>query len=283
MISPCLWFDSEAEEAAAFYVSLFKNSRIKETAPYLVDTPSQKPLGSVMTVTFVLEGQEFMALNGGPFFKKNPSISFVVNCKDPDALWKKLSEGGKVLMPLQKYPFSERYGWVQDTYGVSWQIAVNDTPSIVTSLLFIKSRMAKEAVELYTSVFPHSKVNTMMLYGEKEHEPQGTVKYASFTLNGQAFAAMDGSRGHDFSFSEGISLMIPCSNQKEMDYYYFHLSAVPSAEVCGWLKDKFGVSWQLVPENLDKWMTGPNAKHVMAAVMEMKRLDIEELRKVNEG
>ena len=152
-ISPCLWFDSQAEEAAKFYTSIFPNSKIKETAKYTTDTPSNKKIGSVMTITFELDGCEFMALNGGPFFK----------------------------------------------------------------------------------------------------------------------------------LSEAMSLIIYCKDQKEINYFYEKLSAVPESEMCGWLKDKFGVSWQLVTRDFDKVMKGKNSKKVMEALMEMKRIDVNELQRISDG
>lgn len=112
-ITPFLWFDDQAEEAAKFYVSIFKHSKIKSITRYGEDGPG--PKGTVMTVNFVLDGQEFTALNGGPHYTLSPAISFVVHCKtqaEVDAYWDKLSKGGK----------TEVCGWLQDRYGVSWQI-----------------------------------------------------------------------------------------------------------------------------------------------------------------
>lgn len=123
-IVPSLWFNKEAEEAAKFYTSLFKNSEIRDNASYSEagqQVHGQKP-GSVMTVEYALDGFRFSALNGGPAFKFNPSISFFVNCQsegEVDALWEELAQDGSVLMPLQAYPFSDRYGWVADRYGLS--------------------------------------------------------------------------------------------------------------------------------------------------------------------
>jgi len=118
-IAPHLWYDKEASEAANFYVSAFPNSKVKNTT-VLHNTPSD----SVDIVTFELLGLEFQAISAGPLFKFNPSISFHVTCKtieEVDDIWKKLSQGGQVLMELGAYPFSERYGWLQDKYGLSWQ------------------------------------------------------------------------------------------------------------------------------------------------------------------
>jgi predicted 3-demethylubiquinone-9 3-methyltransferase (glyoxalase superfamily) len=116
-IVPCLWFDDKAEEAAKFYVSLIKNSKMGSITRYGEEgaAASGRPAGTVMTATFRLNGQEFMALNGGPQFTFTPAISFVVNCetqKEIDRLWEKLSQGGQ----------KNVCGWLQDKYGVSWQI-----------------------------------------------------------------------------------------------------------------------------------------------------------------
>jgi predicted 3-demethylubiquinone-9 3-methyltransferase (glyoxalase superfamily) len=120
-ISPCLWFDTEAEEAAGFYTSVFKNSRILEVSRYGEAGP--RP-GTVMTVTFELEGQEFVALNGGPDFKFNEAVSFQVDCatqEEVDEFWNTLSEGGE----------EGPCGWLKDRYGLSWQII----PTALTELL----------------------------------------------------------------------------------------------------------------------------------------------------
>jgi len=116
-ITPCLWFDNKAEEAAKFYVSIIKNSKMGSITRYSEESAaaSGRPAGSVMTVTFKLNGQEFLALNGGPQFTFTPAISFIVNCetqKEIDRLWEKLSEGGEKSV----------CGWLKDKYGVSWQI-----------------------------------------------------------------------------------------------------------------------------------------------------------------
>src|SRR5216684_3894874 len=119
-ITPHLWFDKEAGEAATFYTAIFPDSKITNTTT-LHDTPS----GDCDIVSFKLSGQSFMAISAGPLFKFNPSISFHVKCKskdEVDAMWEKLLKGGKVLMELGSYPFSERYGWLEDKYGLSWQL-----------------------------------------------------------------------------------------------------------------------------------------------------------------
>jgi predicted 3-demethylubiquinone-9 3-methyltransferase (glyoxalase superfamily) len=171
-ITPHLWFDKEAREAAEFYTSLFPDSKITNTTT-LHDTPS----GDTDIVSFELAGQSFMAISAGPLFKFNPSVSFFVNfdpSRDNDArnnldtLWEKLSEGGTALMPLDKYPFSEHYGWVQDKYGLSWQLILTnpegeERPFIVPSLMFVGdvAGRAEEAIKHYLSVFKNSKMGAM--------------------------------------------------------------------------------------------------------------------------
>jgi predicted 3-demethylubiquinone-9 3-methyltransferase (glyoxalase superfamily) len=130
-IGPCLWFDGQAEEAASFYVSVFKNSRIIGTTHYLEGMP--RPAGSVLTVRFILDGEEFVALNGGPQFKFSPAISFVANCDTQaqvDELWQKLSEGG----------LEGQCGWLTDKYGVSWQVV----PKALMEMLSKSDRAASQ-------------------------------------------------------------------------------------------------------------------------------------------
>lgn len=136
-IIPHLWFNTEAKEAAEFYTSVFPDSKITQLSN-IKDTPS----GDCDIVSFQVWGQKFMSISAGPLFKFNPSISFIVNF-DPlffkgadspekearrklDSVWESLSKGGTVMMALDKYPFSERYGWIQDKYGVTWQLALTD-------------------------------------------------------------------------------------------------------------------------------------------------------------
>lgn len=288
-ITPCLWFDNETEEAATFYTDIFPNSHISEVVPYTVDTPSNKEIGSVMTVSFELDGYKFLGLNGGPFFKMNPSISFHVKCKtkdEVDALWEKLSPDGKVLMPLNIYPFSERYGWLEDKYGLSWQIILLDERAVnqrfTPVLMFTRDQAgnAEDAINHYVSVFHNASARVLAHYGKNEApDKEGSVKYATFSIEGQEFGAMDSARKHDFAFTEAISLMIECKDQAEIDYFYEKLSAIPEAEICGWLKDKFGVSWQVVTADFRKFA---GKKEVMEALLKMRRIDIAKLKEAYE-
>ena len=297
-IIPHLWFDKEAKEAAEFYTSLFPDSEITNVTT-LHDTPS----GDADTVSFRLWGYNFMAISAGPLFKFNPSISFMVNfdpSQDPDArtrideIWEKLAEGGQVLMAIDKYPFSERYGWIQDKYGVSWQLIFTnpegeERPVIVPSLLFVGDLVGKaeEATDFYLSVFENSKRGALARYpAGMEPDKEGTLMFTDFMLESQWFAAMDSARQHNFSFNEAISLMVRCEDQGEIDYYWEKLSAVPEAEQCGWLKDKYGVSWQIVPVAMEEMFKDGDADkitRVTQAFLKMKKFDMAKLQEAAEG
>lgn len=211
-----------------------------------------------------------------------------------DALWAKLSQGGKELMPLAEYPFSKRYGWIQDKYGVSWQLILTDPsgeprPDIITSLLFVGSAYGKaeDALKFYASVFKDSKVGLIAKYpAGMEPNKEGTTMFGEASLSGEWITAMDGGGTHDFAFSEGISLIVRCEDQAEIDYFWEKLSAVPESEQCGWLKDKFGVSWQITPKALDEMMskgTPEQIARVTKAFLPMKKFDIAALESAYKG
>lgn len=297
-IVPHLWFDNQAKEAAEFYVSAFgKDSKITG-----ITTLHNTPSGDVDSVTFELMGHSFMAISAGPMFTLNPSISFFVNF-DPsrdqqarenlDALWDKLSEGGTALMPLQEYPFSNRYGWIQDRYGLSWQLILTDPdgdprPDLIPSLMFVGDQCGKaeEATDFYLSVFKNSRRGEIARYpAGMEPDKEGTIMFTDFMLEGEWFAAMDSAQKHAFSFNEAISLMIQCENQEEIDYFWDKLSAVPEAEQCGWVKDNYGVSWQIVPKVMNEMIikgTREQVDKVTQAFLPMKKLNIKKLQEAFE-
>ena len=289
-ITPHLWFDKEAREAARFYTSAFKDSQIKNTT-VLHNTPS----GSVDIVTVGLLGEEFMFISAGPLFRFTPAVSFLVACKTKDeveALWKTLSEGGSALMELGEYPFSEKYGWVQDRYGLSWQVMFMGDRKIkqriIPTLMFVGRQCGKaeEAITFYASAFRNAKVGDILRYGKSEEpDKEGTVKHAAFTLEGQQFAAMDSAREHRFTFNEAISFMVYCETQKEIDHYWGKLSADPKAEQCGWLKDRYGLSWQVVPTVMDEMLKAKDKRklaRVTEAFLKMKKFDIAKLEEAYE-
>ena len=270
---PCLWFNNNAKEAASFYTKAFTDTTITS------DTP--------MVVLFQSAGQQFMCLNGGPYFTINPSISFYVVMdteEEVNASWEQLCDNGKVLMPLDKYPWSERYGWVQDRFGVSWQLSMGKLEDvgqkITPSLMFTGNNKGKaeQAIEFYTSIFDHSSVVGIMRYEPGEPDVTGYIKHAQFKLNGHVFMVMDSSMDHQFNFNEGLSLVVECDTQEEIDYFWNKLTEDGSESQCGWLKDQYGVSWQIVPAILKKLMSDPQKSgRVMQAFMKMKKFDIETL------
>lgn len=296
-IIPHLWFATEAKEAAAFYVSVFPDSKITSMG-VIKDTPS----GDCDVVSFEIMGTAFQAISAGPYFTVNPSISFMINfdpSKDADArerideIWEKLAEGGTVLMPIDTYPFSTRYGWIQDKYGVSWQLILTnpegeERPPIIPFLLFTQDRAGKteEATDFYMSVFKDAKRGTLMRYpAGREPEKEGTIMFTDFMLAGQWFAAMDSANEHAFSFNEAVSLIIECDTQEEIDYYWEQLSAVPEAEQCGWVKDRYGVSWQITPSDMGSFMQGDpeRVKRATQAMLGMKKIDIAALKAAYDG
>lgn len=272
-IFPCLWFDDKAKEAAQFYCTVFSNSKVT------ADTP--------IVVQFEIEGKKLMGLNGGPIFKINPSISLFVTCQtaeEIEAIYKKLSEGGSVMMGLDKYPWGEKYAWVADEYGMTWQLMLGELPQggqkIVTSFLFVGEQYGKAqtAIKHYTSIFPNSAIYHLETFKAGEQQPEGSLKFGHFSLNGEMFAAMDGAGDHNFQFNEGLSLTVECNTQDEIDTYWSKLTEGGVESRCGWLKDKFGVSWQIVPKALGGLMKDPSrAQRVMAEVMKMKKLDLQTL------
>lgn len=298
LIVPNLWFDTEAEEAVEFYMSIFPESKLTDCTT-LHDTPS----GDAQQLSFELYGYRFMAINAGPYFTFNPSISFFINfdsLKDDEAernlekTWNALIDGGTALMPLDEYPFSKKYGWVEDKFGVSWQLilsdpAGDDRPEIIPAFMFIGDNLGKceDALEFYLSVFENSRMGEIARFPEDipPHLP-GSVMYSDFMIEGQWFSAMDSAGPHEFNFNEAISLMVLCDEQKAIDYYWDALSAEPEAEQCGWLKDKFGVSWQIIPKEMNEMISNGSPEQirkVTQAFLEMKKIDLEALKQAYES
>lgn len=284
-IVPHLWYDKEAKEAATFYVSLFENSKILN-----VNVIENTPSGDAEFVTFELDGMEFQAISAGPYFKFNPSISLMVACESVEEVntkWEALSEGGTELIPLGEYPFNKRYGWVQDRYGLSWQLMLIENQEtaqkITPNLLFSGDScgQAEEALKFYTEIFENSEIEFISKYGPGEAKTsKAKINYAAFKLEGINFSAMDNGIDVDYNFNEAFSLIVNCKDQQEIDYFWEKLSAVPEAEQCGWVKDQYGVSWQIVPDNIDEFMskgTKEEIQRVQQEILKMKKIDIATL------
>jgi predicted 3-demethylubiquinone-9 3-methyltransferase (glyoxalase superfamily) len=238
-----------------------------------------------MAVVYKIYGRRFMNLNGGPEYTINPSISFFIsasNKEELEAIWNKLSVGGKVMMPLDKYPWSEQYGWCADQYGVNWQLMIGHQSSckIMPHLMFVGNNAGKteEAIQFYTSIFEKNKVVDISRYEEGEPDQTGFIKYSQFELNGLPFGAMDSSANHQFNFNEAVSFVITVDTQEEIDHYWNKLLEGGKAGKCGWIKDQYGVSWQVVPSILGKLMTNPEtAPKATYAFLQMSKFIIADL------
>jgi predicted 3-demethylubiquinone-9 3-methyltransferase (glyoxalase superfamily) len=300
-IIPHLWFNNQAVEAANFYASVFPQSAVTHTTR-LRNTPS----GDCDLVSFRLWNKEFMAISAGPLFTFNPSVSFIVNF-DPllfggdtpgaaqaaraslDKTWEQLIQGGQALMPLDTYPFSERFGWLQDKYGLSWQLMLTNPagdprPPIIPALMFTGNNAGKaeEAIRFYTSVFQQSQQGALHRYpAGREPDKEGSVMFADFRLEDTWIAAMDSAYNHGFQFNEAVSFLVSCANQQELDHYWQQLSAVPEAEQCGWLKDKYGLSWQISSAEMETLLregTPEQADRIVQAFLPMKKIDIAQIK-----
>lgn len=283
-ITPHLWFDKEARQAAKFYTSLLADSRLGA-----IKTLHNTPSGDAEIVNFTLAGLDFMSISAGPYFQLNPAISLFVSLTSQaeiDTLWSKLSDGAKVLMPYDKYPWAEKYGWLSDRYGLSWQLSYNadqaPTSHITPMLMFTQALAGrlKEALAFYTTIFPNSSIDLTVPYEAGEADQVGFIKHARFTLSGQNFMALESSLEHNFTFNEAFSLIVNCDNQEEIDYYWSKLSAVPEAEQCGWLKDQYGVSWQIVPKQMNEMMASGTPEQIARLTqtfLTMKKFDLATL------
>jgi predicted 3-demethylubiquinone-9 3-methyltransferase (glyoxalase superfamily) len=292
-IVPNIWSQGTAAEAGAFYASTFPDTSWTVVARYPeIGLPDfQRDLaGKELVVDVTIRGYRIRLINAGNEFRPNPSISFIISVdpRDDDAaaraeidrMWQALSDGGEVRMPLQSYPHSAHYGWVEDRFGVNWQLMLADPagaeqPPVLPNLMFTGSEpRAQEAIGMYTALFPDAEPGVLMEYPPGAAAWAGgrpALMFADFTVAGQRLSAMDGGPDHDFTFTPGVSLEVDCADQAEIDRLWEALSAVPEAEQCGWLVDRFGVSWQIVPAMMDELMQRPGAYQKMLG---MKKLVI---------
>ncbi|WP_143961113.1 VOC family protein [Litoribacter populi] len=298
-LSNCFWFDGNAEEAANFYIETFQDGKVNHITRYGKAGKEHhgQEEGSVLSVEFQIYDSHFTALNGGDVFSPNPSISFYVTYEDEeqlDGVWKTLATNGNILMPLDKYDWSQKYGWVQDRFGVSWQLSLGNMEDvkhqkIVPTFLFPHTQpgQAAPAIEYYTSIFPDSDVIGILQYPAEDQDGNaGNVMHAQFSLLGKQIMAMDSGVPQDYSFTEGISFVILCEDQAEVDHYWNSLSQDGEEQPCGWLKDKFGVSWQVIPRRMMELFKSneQEAKERLSACMfKMKRLVMSELEEAFEN
>lgn len=270
---PCIWFDGKAKEAFDFYISVFPDSKITSENPVVVKA--------------LLDGTEFMGLNGGPIHQPNPAISFMYVTSDKAAIkkiWEQLNQGGFTLMPLSNYPWSEYYGWVADRYGVSWQLYYGPGAwkynKIVPTLMFSQAHQGKcqQALDFFEKTFPQYKSDGILRY--TEGNMAGQVQHTQFTINGHLLMAMDSGVPQPFTFTEGISLVLECEDQASIDYYWDAFTKNGGEEsMCGWCKDPFGISWQVIPKNIGQLLFGSSdPQKSQQALMQMRKIEIDKLR-----
>lgn len=273
-IYPCIWYDGNAKAAAELYCRAFEGASMNVCTPLIV--------------TFDIKGRQFMGLNGGPSVKPNPSISFFNICNSVEEIqtaWEALSAGGKIMMPLDQYPWSQKYGWIQDQYGVSWQLMLADDQNkadVFPSLMFVgeQNGKAKQAIDFYTSMFDNSSVAHIAKYEPGEGDTPGNIKHAQILIDGLRLGVMESGMQHDFQFDWGVSLVISCDTQEQIDFFWLNLTEGGKESKCGWCQDAFGVWWQVVPSILGSLMTDPEkAPKVMEAFMQMTKFDIEAIKR----
>ena len=281
----CLWFDGQALAAAEFYKKIFKNVEITQIEKYgkAGHEIHQQTEGSIMTVAFNIGKQKFLGLNAGPLFKFNPSFSNFIFCSSKneiDRLWNDLSTDGKIRMSLEEYPWSKKYGWTTDRFGVEWQIMLSENQDeILPALLFVDQLygQGQNALNFYTKHFKSSEI----LFKAMD-ESNKIVMHAQFSLNEQKFVLMEGPGQHGHTFNEAYSIIIECESQKEIDEHWNGLSKGGLASACGWLKDPYGVSWQVNPAQMSHWLKNASdaqKDRLMTTLLKMKKIDIATLEK----
>lgn len=267
-IYPALWFDNQALEAFEFYCSVFPNSMILEHNQTVVKAS--------------LSNQCFIGINGGPYFLPNPAISFTVICdsrEEINALWQKLILGGASIIDLGHYSWNAYYGWVQDQFGYTWQLQLGNggktQQHILPNLLFcgMHQNQCSQALQYYQKIFPEFQRHQLLRYPSGDLE--GKIQNSIFSLNHLKFIAKDSPHKHIFDFNESVSFVIPCKTQQEIDYYWNYFTEHGSESWCGWCKDVFGISWQVIPNNLAQILaTHPQA---YSTLTRMKKIIIEDL------
>ena len=276
LIYPMMWFNNQAVEAANWYCSIFDHSRILKINPSVI--------------SFEIEGFRLDGLNGGSLFSPSPGMSFFVQCDSEEEIEKKytsLQEGGKLMIPLNTYPWAEKYAFFQDKFGVAWQLNLRSkkdaSKKITASLLFVNQNngKAEEAMDRYLSVFPESTLLERSFYEENSNNKAGNVLFSKASISGFHLIAMDGPGENDFNFTEGNSFVVVCDGQSEVDHFWQKLIENGGEESrCGWLKDPFGLSWQIIPKQFFELLGAgtPSQSHkVMEVMLKMNKFIIKDL------
>jgi len=290
-IIPFLWFESDMPAVVAYYQSIFPGTVVKGGGE-LSDTPS----GAVQMASLEIYGFRLDLMTAGPYLPFNPTVSFLISCVSTDEVNELAGRlaGGTVLMELGTYPFAERYTWVADKYGVSWQLMFSSqmaqAQKVTPTLMFSNDvcGRAEEAASWYSGIFHNATINYLEKYSEGEGgNEKAVVKHAGLTLEGTNIALMDnGAAPTSFTFAQAVSFIVTCETQAEIDYYWEKLTDGGNEVQCGWLNDKFGFPWQIVPTAMGRMMstgTQEQIARVTAAFMSMKKFDIATLERAFVG
>lgn len=278
-ITTWLWFKDEAEDAVDYYMSIFQSGQIMEK--YYI--PNDQNVSSVV-INFKIGDLNLGAFNGNlDYAKMSPALSLKVTCETEDELnklWVELSGNTRVIVPLQKRSFTKLYGWCIDKYGVSWQLNLNNKPQKITPhLMFANGNYMRsyEAVEFYANIFGDAIVSKL------DVRPDNKVKWCEIKINDFTMTLSDSAKDNDYTFSDAISIEYDCKDQAEIDRIWDSLIADGGEEVaCFWLRDKFGLSWQIIPEDFYDLINGPNSDKVLAVVQTMTKPIIADLLKASE-
>lgn len=269
-IYPCVWHNQTAREAAEFYQLVLPACSIIEENP--------------VAVQLQVFDKKILLLNGGPQFMPNPSISFFLyarSAQEAKEIFEQLSEGGKVLMPFEKYPWAAQYGWIEDRYHTSWQITWDEnypqTGELKPSLLFANDVQGKaqEAIDFYSSVFPQHMTLQIERYPAETGATAGQIMFSEIELEKQRFILMDSGIPHAFDFNEGVSFVLECNDQEEIDYYWEKFTGTGTESMCGWCSDQYNVFWQVIPRNFTSMIQSPQA---VEAFMKMRKIEIDVLK-----
>jgi len=276
---PCFWFASDVSKAFKCYADALPAAEVT--------------LDNGFFAELSLGTSRIAGMNGGPTFKPNKTVSVFAELPDAasvHAAYGVLSEGdSEVYMELAKNPWSEAYTWFADRWGVNWQLmaAPERATQLSGAMLFTgdQAGKAEAAMRLYAELFDDAKDLQIERYPESMGKDAGLIMHAQQRLNESKLIYCESSHEHNAAFSEGGSLMIHCDTQAEIDRCWKLLTSNGgSAGRCGWCKDRFGVSWQIVPRKLGDWMSNPRtAGEVGQRMQQMGKLILEELQPKNAG
>lgn len=277
-IMPAFWCTGTMAEQARAYAALFPGATIDGQDPgaWAPGAPG---------ATLALDGCAVQLIDGGPMYAPTPAISLFVQRPDEGgvrALWDGLAEGGAVLMPLDAWPWARLFGWVQDRWGVTWQVNLGPLDEVGQAVLPYltfagpAAGRVRAALDLYARAFPDLRVDGIHDHDGSGPDPAGTVMHAQVRLRGGTMMLSESAQGHDWGFTPGTSLSVACEDQAQVDRLWDLFLEGGKPQRCGWLTDAFGVSWQIVPQVLADIMargTPDQKARAVAAFLPMEKLD----------